>query len=136
VERAVALFLGGSGDIFVPTGGVRGSRPAEAEVMALLAADMGVPGHTILVESRARNTRENARFCLEMLAPLGIGRVVVVSDAWHLPRALMLFRRAAAGRLSVEGCAAPVRAGRLGWWVAAAREVPAFAVDVFRGRRL
>jgi uncharacterized SAM-binding protein YcdF (DUF218 family) len=133
VERAVALFHGGSGDFLVPTGGVRGGRPAEAEVMAVLAAGMGVPGHKILIESRARNTRENARYSLDLLGSLNVGRVIVVSDAWHLPRALMLFRRAA-GALAVEGRAAGVRAGHLGWWMAAVREVPAFAVDVFRGR--
>ncbi len=134
VERAVALFHAGSGDVMAMTGGSRGDRPAEADVMAALARDLGIPAERLLIESRARNTRENARFSLALLEPHGVDHVVVVSDAWHLPRALMLFRRFAAGGISVHGCAAPMRAGSPGWWIAALREVPAFAVDAVRGR--
>lgn len=134
VARAVALFHAGAGDMMTMTGGSRGDRPAEAEVMAALARDQGIPSDRLLIESCARNTRENARFSLALLEPHGVGRVVVVSDAWHLPRALMLFRRYAPSGISVHGCSAPVRVGSLGWWVAALREVPAFAVDTVRGR--
>lgn len=145
VERAVALMRAGTGDLLVPTGGVIAGRPAEAEVMAALAARMGVPADRILIESKARNTRENASFSLALLADAEaarrpgtvagmIGQVVVVSDAWHLPRAVMLFRRAAPPAVTVRGCAVPVRAGHLGWWAAALREIPAFAVDALRGR--
>jgi len=135
VTRAVALFHAGSIDVMAMTGGSRSGRPAEADVMAALARDQGIPADRLLIESRARNTRENARFSLALLEPHGVDRVVVVSDAWHLPRAMMLFRRFAAGGIAVDGCAAPVRAGSLGWWVAALREVPAFAVDAVRARR-
>lgn len=133
VERAVALMTAGVGDVLVPSGGAIGGRPAEAEVMAALARRLGVPACRILTESKARNTRENARFSLALVAAHDLAEVVVVSDGWHLPRALMLFRRAAPAGLRVRGCAAPVRAGRLGWWWAALREIPAIAVDAVRG---
>lgn len=137
VERAAALMAAGTGRLLVPSGGAIGGRPAEADVMVALALRLGVPGDRILPESRARNTRENARFSLSLLAGRDdIAEVVVVSDAWHLPRALMLFRRAAPPGMTVRGCAAPLRPGRLGWWGSALREIPAFTVDAVRARRI
>lgn len=136
VERAAALMAAGTGDFLVVTGGAIAGRPAESAVMATVARDLGVPADRIVCESKARNTRENARFSLDLLAGRGgVGTVVVITDAWHLPRALMLFRRAAPPGLAVRGCAAPMRAGRLGWWLSALREIPAIAVDVVRARK-
>lgn len=112
--------------------------------MARAARAAGIPADRLLIEPRSRNTRENARFTVDILKPrLGAGadaplaRIVVVSDAWHLPRAVMLFRRAV-GRLEVgvvrvEGRGVGWRPARLCWWMAALREVPAFAADLVRG---
>lgn len=136
VERAVALVKTVPAAVLVTTGGAPEGQPTEGEVMAALARRLGVPDDRMLIESQARNTRENARNTVDLLSGMGVSRIVVVSDAWHLPRAVMLFRRAARGAFRVRGCAAPARTGRVGWWVAALREVPAFAADLFRGRGL
>ena len=48
----------------------------------------------ILLESTSRTTWENARFSATLLRQHGWHRVLLVSDAWHLPRALIAFRAA------------------------------------------
>jgi uncharacterized SAM-binding protein YcdF (DUF218 family) len=45
-------------------------------------------------EDRSRTTQENALFTARMLQADGIATVVLVSNAWHLPRALWAFERA------------------------------------------
>lgn len=58
--------------------------------MADALQTLGVPAQMIRLEMQAKNTWDNARFS----APLIHGPAIVVSDDWHLPRALHLFRRA------------------------------------------
>lgn len=132
---------GSVGPLIVSGGATGGSGQTEAAVMAALAHEAGVPPSATLTEPQARTTRDNARFALALLRPVagGVppGGVVVVSDGWHLPRALMLFRRAGrrAGlpELVVRGLAVPTDARRLSWWLAAVREIPAYAADIIRG---
>ena len=45
-------------------------------------------------EDRSRDTRENAEFIAQALKPDGIRRVALVTDSWHMPRALRAFRAA------------------------------------------
>lgn len=45
-------------------------------------------------EDQSRDTHENAVRTAALLQPEGIRRVVVVTDAWHLPRAVRQFERA------------------------------------------
>ena len=45
-------------------------------------------------EDASRTTWENAVYTARLLRPAGIGTVVLVSQAWHLPRALWAFERA------------------------------------------
>ncbi|MNT55386.1 hypothetical protein D3C72_1926190 [compost metagenome] len=45
-------------------------------------------------EGRSRTTWENAQFSAEVLLPQGVKRVVLVTHAWHMPRAVWSFRKA------------------------------------------
>lgn len=70
-------------------------RPSEAEVAARVARrDFAMPLRWI--EDRARDTDENARFTLALLAPAGIRRIVLVTHDFHQQRALAAFARASA----------------------------------------
>jgi uncharacterized SAM-binding protein YcdF (DUF218 family) len=60
----------------------------------------GVPVERIVRERCSLDTRDNARFAASMLFRRGISSVLLVTCAWHLPRATRLFQ--AAG-LEVEG---------------------------------
>ncbi len=74
------------------TGGAPDGGPAEAPLMqAVLEQDFRIK--TRWVEDRSDNTRENATFSAEMLKKVGITRIWLVSQAWHLPRAIPEFER-------------------------------------------
>jgi uncharacterized SAM-binding protein YcdF (DUF218 family) len=91
----------------VACGGEAWNGVVEADAMAGLLREGGVPEHAIVRERRSRDTLENARFAARLLeahAP-GAREVLVVTCAWHLPRAVRLFRRAG---LVVEGLAVEV----------------------------
>ncbi len=45
------------------------------------------------VEDRSHNTRENAAFTARLLRQRGLDRVLLVTSAWHLPRAVTEFER-------------------------------------------
>jgi len=66
---------------------------AEADVAAEIAArDFGRPLRW--TEGRSRDTRESAQFAVETLREHKIERLVIVTDGWHMPRALRAFRDA------------------------------------------
>ena len=64
--------------------------PGEALAMRVsLARDFGVD--TRWTEDRSRDTFENAQFCRTLLRPLGVTRIVLVTDADHEWRAMREF---------------------------------------------
>lgn len=69
----------------------------EADVAAAVAAREFVRPLR-WTEPKARDTRENALFSTTMLAGQGIEQVVLVTHAWHMPRALRAFRDAAVAK--------------------------------------
>ena len=79
----------------------------EAEVAARIAAqEFGQP--LKWTEGESRDTRENAQFTVRMLAPQGVRRIVLVSEGWHLPRAVRAFEAAGRAAGGLEVLAAPM----------------------------
>lgn len=69
------------------------SKMSEAELMAAVLEDeFQVP--VALQERRSRNTAENARFSRELLRDEGISKVILVTQAYHMPRAASEFVKA------------------------------------------
>ena len=63
---------------------------AEAEIMkAVLENEFGTPVRWI--EAESRNTFENARASARILRPAGIGKVFLVTDYFHMRRAVQAF---------------------------------------------
>lgn len=75
--------------LLVTGGAVYGGRPEAVSMQTVLTGEWGLPVRW--VEDQARDTRENARLSARMLKAAGITRVALVSQAWHLPRAVPLF---------------------------------------------
>ena len=74
------------------TGGNPENGLAEAQIMRqTLEEHFEVP--VKWVEARAFNTAQNARFSAEILLPVEIKKVLVVSHAWHMPRARYAFEK-------------------------------------------
>jgi uncharacterized SAM-binding protein YcdF (DUF218 family) len=90
--------------------------------MRELAIELGVPPERIVEEDRAVNTFENAVYCGRIFHDRRWQRLVVVTDRFHLPRALFVFRRLG---LPVAGAPVPGRYGlsRLEWTRAYLREL-------------
>ncbi len=83
---AVRLFRAGKAPIVIPTG--VGAERAEKPLME----DLGVPASSIVCESEARDTAENASKTFALLRERGCKKVLLVTSAWHMPRAKMLFK--------------------------------------------
>ena len=76
--------------LLVSGGAPDGSERSEAEVMRhSLARDFGVQVRWL--ESASDNTLENARRSAEILLPVGVRKVAVVTHAWHMPRSVAAF---------------------------------------------
>ncbi|MDB5235033.1 MAG: hypothetical protein JWR44_2026 [Hymenobacter sp.] len=82
------IISGGSGSL-IPKGGT-----TEATELATLLRLAGVPQRDLLLETRSRNTRENARFTQALLAQHpDIKSLVLVTSAFHQRRALGCFNK-------------------------------------------
>ena len=92
---APIAFSGGVGYEDVAADG-----PGEAVIAARIAE------HEFLrplrwTEDESRDTRENARRSVALLKPAGIQRLVIVTNGWHMPRALRDFEEAAHGQMQI-----------------------------------
>lgn len=80
---APVLFSGGVGHADTDT-------VAEADIAADIAKrEFGLPLRWL--ESRSRDTRENARFSATLLREAGVSQVILVTHGWHMKRALRAF---------------------------------------------
>jgi uncharacterized SAM-binding protein YcdF (DUF218 family) len=98
-------------DAIVVLGGGNEERPREAlrlhndypEIPILITGDGGtihqalldakLPSEALIHETAATSTVENAEFTAPLLSDLGVERVVLVTNGFHAPRALAVFRR-------------------------------------------
>ena len=94
VRRAARLYTDGEAGLLIPTGGVGEYPPSEAEVMARILREEGVPDDAVLLEDRALNTWDSARLVARMADKLGVESVVVVTDPLHCVRTVAAFERA------------------------------------------
>jgi uncharacterized SAM-binding protein YcdF (DUF218 family) len=84
--EARILFSGGSGALLYQEG-------TEADFVVRLFESFGIPASRVMLEDRSRNTVENAVFSKEMLSPKLGERWLLVTSAYHLPRAIGAFRK-------------------------------------------
>lgn len=80
------VYSGGNGRL-VRRGGV------EAEVAGALLESLGVARARIILEGKSRNTVENAVFSKDLVAPKAGERWLLITSAYHMPRAIGIFRR-------------------------------------------
>ncbi len=114
IAHGIDTFNAARAAHLVVSGGIVGPPPAEAHLMRDIALDRGVPTERIIVEDRARNTFENALFCGRIVRDNAWSRLIVVTDGFHMRRALHTFWRLG---LPATGAPAPRPPGtsRLRW---------------------
>ena len=79
------ILLSG-GQVFSDTG-------SEAEIARRVLRSLGVPGEMIYVETHSRTTGQNARYSAEILRREGFAHPILVTSAFHLPRAVLNFEK-------------------------------------------
>ncbi|MEA5417947.1 YdcF family protein [Spirulina sp. CCNP1310] len=82
--------------LIVATGGRihwQGEEPPESADMVELLTILGVPKAAILEESASVNTYQNALYTKDLLEPQGIKRILLVTSALHMPRAVAIFAK-------------------------------------------
>ncbi len=100
---AVKLYREGKAPIVILCGGSWAKQlPPESELMSQIIETMGVSPSAVVEESSSRNTYENATAVKMILTNRKIHRILLVTSAFHMPRALALFRN-----LGIETIPAP-----------------------------
>jgi uncharacterized SAM-binding protein YcdF (DUF218 family) len=84
--NARIVYSGGDGSLFANAG-------READYLYPLLDSFGVPRQRVLLEERSRNTYENATYTQQLVKPRPGERWLLVTSAWHMPRAVGCFRR-------------------------------------------
>jgi len=94
VWHAARLFHASKAPLVLLTGGSdpKHSVTSEAEAMRRFMVALGVPEQVILLEQQSRNTTQNAEYSAEILAEQGVNRILLVTSAYHMPRAKGLFQ--------------------------------------------
>ena len=114
VWHAARLYKAGKAPIVIPTG------CGERESAVPLLLDFGVPESAIMVEGKARNTEENAKFVEDILlersggarefesggvvransptyplknSPTSRPKVLLVTSAWHMRRSMLMYKK-------------------------------------------
>ena len=85
--HSARIYKAGKAPLIVPSG----SGCDCTEVPFLV--DLAVPREAIHVEAESRNTEENAKFVAELLKERDHPKALLVTSAWHMRRALLMYRR-------------------------------------------
>jgi uncharacterized SAM-binding protein YcdF (DUF218 family) len=108
--RGVEVYHQGPPCPILVSGGLldaEGRGPRCAPLMRDFLVQMGVPASDVIVEDSSRTTWENAVQSGKLLEARGIRKIVLVTDAAHLFRAMRCFRKQG---LDVVGCGCRYRA--------------------------
>jgi uncharacterized SAM-binding protein YcdF (DUF218 family) len=101
VWHAARLYKAGKAPLVIPSGA-----GDEKSTLPLLL-DFGVPESAIVVENKARNTEENAKFVEKLLTAtdnsnpqlpttnyqLPTKKILLVTSAWHMRRSVLMYRK-------------------------------------------
>ena len=86
--KAAHILLSGGNITWLQT---RTSTPAEE--MADIITMIGVPQEALWFQAESQNTYEDALLCKKFLEQKGINRILLVTSAMHMPRAVALFEK-------------------------------------------
>ena len=94
---ALRLYKAGKAKVIIISGGNVFQQPnfrGEAFYTKAILMDWGVPAEAILIEEKSRNTHENAIETNRLMKLRQFDKVILVTSAFHMPRALETFRSA------------------------------------------
>ncbi len=88
LHRHVPVLMSGGQIAWLP------GDTSEAVAMTEFAVDLGVPAQHIIQETRSTTTEENAHYTASLLASEHIQRIALVTSAFHMRRAVIVFEQA------------------------------------------
>ena len=97
ILEALRLYRRGQVERILITGGsglLAGEEMSESALARMWLEEVGVPRSAILIEDRSRNTIENAQYTRKILEGNPSGSCLLITSAFHMPRALATFRKA------------------------------------------
>lgn len=86
--QAKLIFTGGSGRLNPET------KMRDSEVAKQVLTDLGLPLERLVFEDQSRNTYENAVKSRDLIKPTPQQKWLLVTSAYHMPRAMAVFRKA------------------------------------------
>lgn len=97
IEAGIRLMLSQKGRWLIFTGGripwVKQER-SEGEYLRDIAIHRGVSSDNVLVTEEVGNTQDEARVIAEWMHKRNWKQILLITSAWHMPRAARQFRRA------------------------------------------
>jgi uncharacterized SAM-binding protein YcdF (DUF218 family) len=97
VLYAAQLYKEGKVQHILLTGGeidwLNSTSSTPAEEMATILKSMGIPEDALWLETRSQNTYENALYSKQLLDEKGISKIILITSAMHMPRAVALFQK-------------------------------------------
>ena len=88
IDRAEALYKAGRAPKILLSGSALEGKVSEAQMMARLLRQRGIPDAVIILENDSRFTYENARFTDVLMRGQKLKSALLVTSALHMPRAL------------------------------------------------
>lgn len=103
LDEAIKLYTQGFASTIIVSG-ARGAdeETSEASAMRTYLIDKGIPSDKIIIEDNSFNTYQNLNNCRVIMLERGLARAIIVSNASHIRRALVL-----ANNLGINATGAP-----------------------------
>ncbi len=133
LDHALDLYRQGLAPLLVVTGGrMPGDEFTEAEAARAYLIEQGVPPEAILLENEGRNSWESMRGVRDITAGAGIGRLLLVSDGFHLFRLKLMARDLGLDAAASPATGSPIRPGSGGEFGYMVREAAGVIEQVLR----
>jgi uncharacterized SAM-binding protein YcdF (DUF218 family) len=93
-HHAADLYKRGLAPHIIPTGGLTGPPPTEAQAMSSVLQAEGVPTSAITLEDQAHDTIQNIQYSRTIMRAHGWRTAILVSEPNHIKRAALIARDA------------------------------------------
>lgn len=91
LDTAEHLYRAGKAPILLLSGGALEGDVSEAQGLAYLLKQRGIPDSAILLDNQSRNTYENAYYSKQEMQKRGLKTALLVTSALHMPRSVAVF---------------------------------------------
>ncbi len=93
VRMAASIYHAGKAPVIVLSGAALDGGKSEARMMTDTLASFNVPESATLQEENSLNTEENGHYSAHLLSERNLNKVLLVTSALHMPRAMAVFKK-------------------------------------------